>query len=394
MVGPGTSQEIFAGDSVTLSISGKYLEQRKQKVNVASFAPVGGKTVLLDQLNELVLNTSRAGGANPIALLNLVDILAKDLQRKEVPEAYLIYALYDQDSNRYEVGKKVLSRNAANQHEVLEEKLAIKKNGYLETFVVNETAQDVWFDNFRILSTGSLLVQETHYDPWGLELTGLGYQYAGVKVNKYLYNGKELIEDNGLQYYDYGARMYDASIGRWGVVDPMADLAPGLTPYRYGFNNPLKYTDPTGMFEYSDGYSTQDSRNSTGSMSFSGTYEYRTINTDLITFQHGENAPVSGGYIESYVKETGSVTGRSYFGSSPNLFGAGGFGDMGGHSQGSGGTDWSAIGNALTGGGIAYYNLEKSINNSKYWVDAKGSIKSKELLKQGSMVNMLEAFRG
>jgi RHS repeat-associated protein len=98
-----------------------------------------------------------------------------------------------------------------------------------------------------------LLVQETHYDPWGLELTGLGYQYAGVKVNKYLYNGKELIEDNWLQYYDYGARMYDASIGRWGVVDPMADLAPDWTPYRYGFNNPLKYTDPTGMFEYVKG---------------------------------------------------------------------------------------------------------------------------------------------
>lgn len=154
------------GDSVTLSISGKYLEQRKQKVNVASFAPVGGKTALLDQLNELALNTSRAGGANPIALLNLADILAKDLQSRllsvEVPEAYLIYALYDQDSNRYEVGKQVLSRNAANQHEVLEEKLAIKKNGYIETFVVNETAHDVWFDHFRILSTGSLLVQETH----------------------------------------------------------------------------------------------------------------------------------------------------------------------------------------------------------------------------------------
>jgi hypothetical protein len=56
----------------------------------------------------------------------------------------------------------VLSKKARYTHEELIEKLAIKKNGYLETFVVNETAQDVWFDNFRILSTGSLLVQETH----------------------------------------------------------------------------------------------------------------------------------------------------------------------------------------------------------------------------------------
>jgi hypothetical protein len=44
-------------------------------------------------------------------------------------------------------------------------------------------------------------------DPWGLELTGLGYQNDGVKENKYLYNGKEMIVDNDLQYYDDGARI-------------------------------------------------------------------------------------------------------------------------------------------------------------------------------------------
>ncbi len=248
MVGPGTTQEIFEGDSVILSVHGKFLDKKKARVNEASFAAMGGKTALLDQLNELALNTQMAGGPNPIAVLNLVDIVAKDLQKKETPEAYLIYALYDQDSNRYEVGKKVLTRNAANQHEELEEKLAIKKNGYIETFVVNETSQDVWFDNFKILSQGSILVQETHYDPWGLELTGIGYEYAGVKKNKYLYNGKELIEDAGLQYYDYGARMYDPVIGRWGVVDALADdpMQVDLSPYQYGWNNPTNLIDPDG----------------------------------------------------------------------------------------------------------------------------------------------------
>jgi RHS repeat-associated protein len=163
-----------------------------------------------------------------------------------VPEAYLIYALYDEDTNRYEVGKKVLTRNAANQHEELEEKLAIKKNGYIETFVVNETGQDVWFDNFRLLSTGSLLVQETHFDPWGLELTGIGYEYAGVKKNKYLYNGKELIEDNGLQYYDYGARMYDPVVARFFTLDPKTEVYNSWSPYLYGANNPIRFEDTNG----------------------------------------------------------------------------------------------------------------------------------------------------
>ena len=172
--------------------------------------------------------------------------MAKDLQKKETPEAYLIYALYDQDSNRYEVGKKVLTRNAANQHEELEEKLAIRKNGYIETFVVNETSQDVWFDNFRVLSQGSILVQETHYDPWGLELTGIGYEYAGVKKNKYLYNGKELIEDAGLQYYDYGARMYDPAIGRFNRIDRFSEKYVEFSTYNYAANNPINFVDFQG----------------------------------------------------------------------------------------------------------------------------------------------------
>jgi len=34
-------------------------------------------------------------------------------------------------------------------------------------------------------------------------------------------------------------------------VDPMAEMAHGWTPYRYSFNNPIKYFDPTGLWEFS-----------------------------------------------------------------------------------------------------------------------------------------------
>ena len=43
--------------------------------------------------------------------------------------------------------------------------------------------------------------------------------------------------------------MYDPATTRWASVDPLAEYAPNWTPYRYGFNNPILYTDPTGMFE-------------------------------------------------------------------------------------------------------------------------------------------------
>ena len=97
----------------------------------------------------------------------------------------------------------------------------------------------------RINNQGEIL-QENQYYPFGMMQHGSWYDDATVANYPYLYNDKELTTDFGLNLSDYGARGYDAAIGRWWQVDPLAEQYYPLTPYAYVANNPLKFIDPDG----------------------------------------------------------------------------------------------------------------------------------------------------
>ena len=97
------------------------------------------------------------------------------------------------------------------------------------------------------------LVQVSNYYPFGMVMNQENFNAGGLNYqqNQYLYNGKELqtneFEGSGLDWYDYGARMYDPAIARFTTIDPLVEDYSNQSPFLYAYNNPIRYTDFLGM---------------------------------------------------------------------------------------------------------------------------------------------------
>jgi len=101
------------------------------------------------------------------------------------------------------------------------------------------------FDALPSNPSQARLLQYNSYYAFGNPMPGAALQFVSGEKNKYLYNGKELQEETG--WFDYGARMYDAQVGRWGAIDRLSENHYGLSTYQYVMNNPLRYIDPMGL---------------------------------------------------------------------------------------------------------------------------------------------------
>ena len=96
--------------------------------------------------------------------------------------------------------------------------------------------------NVRVVADRDGNVKEANsYYPFG------GLFTTAADIQPYKFNGKELDRKNGLDWYDYGARMYDAVLGRWHAVDPLSEKYYNWSLYVYCLNNSIRKIDPTGM---------------------------------------------------------------------------------------------------------------------------------------------------
>ncbi len=248
--GPTLTLAVAAGDSVTAEVYGRYDRGQLTPGAFRTGALVAGAIVgsvpatgAADQNGPL---TSRRRFLPYMgASLSIIPQLL-GLRRAELPQAYLRYEVFNRDSQLVATRTSALARTATDSWQHLSAGLKADSAGYVRVSLINQSALPAYFDDLALSRpVEPTIYQENHYDPFGLNLVGI--EHDGQPNGRFQYNGKEKQVDFGLNWLDYGARMYDAQLGRWNSVDPLADQMRRHSPYNYGFDNPLRFTDPDGM---------------------------------------------------------------------------------------------------------------------------------------------------
>jgi len=165
------------------------------------------------------------------------------------PRAYLHYVMFDEHMNIVPEASGFFQA----QHEGgwgqigTTEAMEMPVNGYIAVYLSNATLRDVFFDRLQVELVKSTLLEENHYYPHGLPISGLGSQDAGLANQRRRYQGNEYIRNGGLNWMSFGARQYDPQTGRFLSVDPLAALDDSYSPYTAMGNEPEMMIDPYGL---------------------------------------------------------------------------------------------------------------------------------------------------
>ena len=187
----------------------------------------------------------------------LANLPKKDTQNNTVqPKSGINFVLYNSSLDVVEENTGYLPvDDKINAIQVLAtDMMVMKEAGFIEIFVNNEAQTPVYYDNMTVTMRGGNVQEVNAYYPFGYRISLLSTPANSDGLsNLYTYNNKELQQEIGLNWLDYGARMYDATVGRWFTPDPLAEKGYAWSPYCYAFNNPIKFIDPDGRWPWENG---------------------------------------------------------------------------------------------------------------------------------------------
>jgi RHS repeat-associated protein len=171
-----------------------------------------------------------------------------------VPQGYLRLLVFNKDSVLVSQHTRQLTARSYQHYDSLQMRLVVPQDGYVTAYVGSQSDVDVYFDDITVEHRQGLQVQETQYDPAGLELAGLSLPSSIIKgLNNYRFNGKEFQTDLGLNWNHQDWRFFDPQILRWHVDDPEIENGQEYwTPYSFGYNNSIRYADASGRLPDQD----------------------------------------------------------------------------------------------------------------------------------------------
>ncbi|KAA5537507.1 hypothetical protein F0919_02410 [Taibaiella lutea] len=275
-VGTAIILQTRAGDKFRMNVSAFYEGDYTQ-------SDESGTSALLESLAATLMGGTTPGGApfnesgnaailqsalgNP-ALGDQLATLTASNNDVDAPKAHLNYLWFNDKleldmahSGSFQVAKNVngISQwvnvgtggsnivDLSGQTGISDGGVTMPGNGFLLVYIDNQSiGKDVWFDNLNVENYQSEVLEEDHYYPFGLTLNTTSMQ-NGTNPQPYKLTTKELESNFNLNMYDFGARNFDMTIGRWNGIDPLAEISRRWSPYNFCNDNPVRFMDPDGM---------------------------------------------------------------------------------------------------------------------------------------------------
>jgi RHS repeat-associated protein len=261
-IGPAILLKVMAGDSYNIRVASGW--------NDGATSTNSSSGVLNDLVLALSSGLPSASGGKVTqtqlqdpssGLSTAISSFLSNESNSGAPKAYVNWILFDEqfhiakDANGnimasgYSGFDQVKTNGSTYVHNL--PGLSVAKSGYLYIYVSNESQNiDVFFDNLQVTHIHGPIVEETHYYPFGLVMSGISSKALGFgspENKRHKFQNQEYNNDFDIDMYEFKWRMDDPQIGRFWQVDPLSDKYSHNSPYAFSENKVINAVELEGL---------------------------------------------------------------------------------------------------------------------------------------------------